>query len=148
MIIMTYWGINKVCQDTIFILVPKCQFRVKLPLCRFEELLLFSSTIFWWWFRSPSRLCPLATSGCAGGPITPIIPLAVNCCKNIIEWIIGCWCARTKTKTITKRQKFSFFMDGQEIYQALLWSIVSISWKISLIGNLNYVKQLGLKDTL
>ena len=40
MIIMTYWGINKVCQDTIFILVPKCQFRVKLPLCRFEELLL------------------------------------------------------------------------------------------------------------
>ena len=27
-------------QDSVFNLVPKCQFRPKLPLCRFEELLL------------------------------------------------------------------------------------------------------------
>ena len=47
MIIMTHWGVNKVRQDTIFNLVPKCQFRVKLPLCRFEELLLLSPSPPW-----------------------------------------------------------------------------------------------------
>ena len=32
-------------RDNIFKLVPKCQFRVKLPLCRFEELILRSGRL-------------------------------------------------------------------------------------------------------
>ena len=73
-------------------LTAGCKQVVVTDFCVQRFAIAFSSAVFCSWFRSPSRLCPLATSHWASGPITPSTPLAVNSCKNCTTDVLGWQC--------------------------------------------------------